>query len=232
VTRAGIVPLVRALLPLLFILPLAGCDNWPLYLNLPDPVPPSVQPAVMSAEEDDALGSDDVQDIGSLAIPGVLTIRGDAEACGFDLERELYPWPDHPLDTDGDGEIDLRAPQHQGWYDTAADVDLYGVRAGADAWLKVELTWDNSPVGGQNSPFRPDDAEGAWADESDLDVLILDWDGEAPIRVVSDAGFTLSHPEVTPQWLGLDAGQQVAFAVGCHHGLPSAYELTLTFQSP
>lgn len=221
---------VRWFLPALVLL--AGCSNWPLYLNLPDPVPPTVEPVSLSVVEDDALLPSEVQDLGSVAVPAELTLTGTAEACGFDLDRDVYPWPEQPLDTDGDGEIDTTAPAHQGWYATDADVDLFGLRAGAEAWMAVELTWTNAPPLGGNAPYRPDDADGEWADETDLDLLVLDWSGDAPVRIASDAGFTLDHPEVTPQWLGLGVGEQVAFAVGCHHGQPSDYEIRITLQAP
>lgn len=216
-----------AIFAALALLPLTGCDNWPLHAHLPDPVEdPIVVPYTEDVVEDSALPVDALQDLGTFTAPSTLTISGTAESCGWDAAAEWPVWPEHPVDTDGDGVTDATQPWYAGWY--AGDQDRFGIELDGGAWVTAELTWDNPPDGGENAPYTPPDA-GPWQDESDLDVVIFDGDVEGIVR---EAGFSRSHPERSGGPLVLASGEGLAFVVGCHHGHAAAYTLIVELAAP
>lgn len=220
---------MRAALLTAVLLTLAGCEGWPLYLNLPPPERPVVEPTVVSFVEDAGLGPGDVQDLGEVAVPAQITITGSVDSCGYDLEAEGPAWPSLPLDTDGDGLEDLTAPRHHGWF--TDDVDLFGFDFATGGWIDATLEWDRAP-NGENAPVDPADPDGAWASESDLDLLVLAWEGIEAGPVLNDQGVSLAHPEASAQLLRFEAGDSLAVGVACHHGLASSYRLRLDLILP
>ncbi len=208
---------------------LAGCEGWPLYAHLPDPSVSLPDPELRTVVEDATLGDDEVQDLGALSTPSIVTITGAADACGFDLDDASFDWPEHPVDLDGDGvEDDVAALQ--GWY--SGDVDLFGVTATDEGWLDVTLSWDLAPPGDLNAPYQPSDEDGAWADEADLDFVIFDSADGVIGAIRSDAGVTRRHPERSAQLLRLEAGEGAVIAVACHHEQPSDYTLEIDLGLP
>ena len=121
-------------------------------------------------------------------------------------------------------------PENSGWY--ATEVDVFQVAVASDADMFVALEWDNSPDGSANAPMNPDDTDGPWASESDLDFVLLGVVDGVLSDVVSDAGASLAYPPELPSAQRLLAGQSIAVAVGCHHGLPTTYSLTIDLRSP
>jgi len=221
----------RALPLLLAALPLPGCEDWPLYLHLPDATQPPPEPRRITFAEDPSLPEGELQDLGEFAAPLVATGTGDLYGCGFDPTLDWPAWPDHLIDLDGDGVADETGPWFSGWY--TGDVDSYGIGPLDDAWLDVSLSWDHSPDGGVNSPYRPAEPEGAWSTESDLDFVVLTVDESgASADVLSDSGFSTRHPEESGQVIPLEAGERVIVAVACHHAVPSAYALRLQLLEP
>ncbi len=217
----------RFLLPLAMVL-LVGCDGWPLYLNLPNPEPPNpeAERRDLTADPDAASGS--VQAIDPLTAPTIVSITGASDFCGFDATAPA-DWPSLPVDLNGDGVADETAPHHQGWYD--GDVDVFGVVAATDGWLHASLQWTGAPDGA-NQPIDLDDPDGPWSEETDLDLVVLDWDEQGTGAVLDDQGATLAVPEQTGQVIDLRAGEQVAVAVACHHGEGGGYALRLEFRLP
>ncbi len=205
-------------------LALSGCDNWPLYLNLPDPDVPIPTPTEHDYAEDPEASDDEVQAAGELTAPAILTITGEVDSCGYDAEAEEYTWPEHPVDENGDGQPDGFASL-SGWY--TGDVDQYGFDAATDGWLEVSLEWDNAPPGDSNAPWQPGDPEGDWATESDLDFVVLDG-----LIIVSDGGVGRDYPETSPQVLYVAEGESRTVIVGCHHEVPTAYTLSLHLRAP
>ena len=92
---------------------------------------------------------------------------------------------------------------------------------------RARLTWESAPPGDANAPHQPTEAEGAWADESDLDWVIFSVAGGAPDAVVSDVGFNSAYPQEGGGRLAVRPGEPLAIAVGCHHEVPTAYTLSL-----
>jgi hypothetical protein len=204
---------------------LSACDAWPLYKHL-DPVLPPVRVAVtINLLEDTTSGPGEVQELAAVPYPSLISINGTAGACGFDPESEQMQWPQHPS-----GGTTGEALQGQGWY--SGDVDYYSLGLTERGWLSIALEWDNAPPGEGNAPYRPDDEDGAWATESDLDFLVFTAESFAQDTIVNDDGFSLSFPEVLEHALVVDPTMRVIVAVACHHGLPSAYTLTLDLSSP
>ncbi len=205
---------------------LCGCDSWPLHAQLPDPYVPSVVvPLAEDVTEDQAVAEGALQDLGVLAAPTTLTITGDMDSCGWDDAAAWPVWPEHPVDTDGDGESDLDQPWYAGWY--TGDVDLFAIELGSAAWAGVELSWDNPPPDGVNAPYEPP-GPGPWDSESDLDFVLFDQDGAAPGEVIGENGFSRDHPESVGSPLVFAPGDRVVVAVGCHHGVPARYTLIVT----
>ncbi len=211
------------------LLLLAGCEGWPLYLNLPPPEVPVVEPAVLSFAEDAGLVPGDVQDLGDVAVPSQVTITGSVDSCGYDVDAAGPEWPAVPLDTDGDGLQDLVAPRNQGWF--TDDVDLFGFDVSTGGWLEARLEWDNSPDD-ENSPVDSADPDGPWSTESDLDLIVLAWEGIEAGPVLNDQGVSLAHPEQSAQLLRFEPGDALAVGVACHHGLASTYRLRLDLILP
>ncbi|MCP4870375.1 MAG: hypothetical protein GY898_16855 [Proteobacteria bacterium] len=204
-------------------LALGGCANWPLYSHLPDPDIPVPVPTETSYEEDLAVPNDQIQQVGTLAAPAILTITGSVDACGYDPEAVEFAWPEHPVDDDGDGQPDGFASL-TGWY--TGDIDLYGFDASTDGWLDASLEWANAPEGDLNAPWRPSEPDGDWAVESDLDFVVFD-DG----LISSDGGVSRAYPEESPQVLFVGSGTDRVVGVSCHHELPTDYTLTLYLRS-
>jgi hypothetical protein len=208
-----------SILALALGLALSGCDNWPLYLHLPDPDLPIPVPWSMDYAEDPAVPDDQVQDVGDLTPPAIVTITGRVETCGYDLAAEVYEWPQHASDANEDGQPD-GFEARSGWY--TGDLDLFGFEARGDGWLEASLEWTHAPSGGVNAPWRPAEPEGDWASESDLDFVVFDLG-----VIASDAGVSRAHPESTAQVLFIESGTDRVLGVACHHELPTDYVLTL-----
>lgn len=204
-------------------LALTGCDNWPLYSNLPDPDIEAPVPTESGFAEDPEVPNDQIQQVGTLTAPAILTITGAVDACGYDPEAVEFDWPEHPVDNDGDGQPDGFAAL-SGWY--TGDLDLYGFDADVDGWLDASLEWANAPSGDRNAPWRPSEPDGDWALESDLDFIVFD-DG----AISSDGGVSRAYPEATPQVLFIEAGSDRVVGVSCHHEVPTEYTLTLHLRS-
>ena len=220
----------RLLLALTALAPLAGCDAWPLHAHLPDPYEePIVVPYTEDVAEDVGVAEGSLQDLGSFTAPSTLTISGDVSSCGWDAAAEWPAWPDRPVDSDGDGVTDGEQPWYAGWY--AGDVDWYAVELDGGAWFDATMSWDNPPADGVNAPYQPPD-DGPWQTESDLDFVLFDRDGAAPGAVLREAGFSRDHPETSGGPLVLAGGDQLVVGVGCHHGVPAGYTLTITLAAP
>lgn len=191
-----------------WLLLLVGCEGWPLYAHLPSEQPDAVEPsnAVYDVE------GNGLQSLPVQTPPARVTVLGTAAACGWDADASA-PWPEGPVDLDGDGTADGIAARLDGWYD--GDVASFTLAADAPARLALSLTWDGAPDGA-NAPYRPDEPTGAWSQESDLDVVVRALDGDAPGAILLDAGVGRAVPEVTPPW-PLDAFEAVVVQVACHH---------------
>jgi hypothetical protein len=208
---------------------LASCENWPLYLHLPVDawIPPT--PEDLSMAEDPTRNGENPIDAGTLRLPSHLAATGAIDACGFDAAEDGPAWPDHALDADGDGVSEGTGPRYSGWY--LEDVDAWRFVADGPGWVSAQLSWENAPASGQNAPYRPNEPAGAWATETDLDVLVaVVVDGVTTL--VEDAGFSASHPETTPTWVPIEDGETYEVLVACHHGLGSAYALDLRLDRP
>lgn len=206
-----------------------ACDTWPLHAHLPEPWEPTiVVPYAEDVLEDATLDDGELQDLGAFTAPSTLTITGAVDSCGWDPTAPWPVWPDHPVDTDADGETSVEQPWASGWY--AGDVDLFALGIESAAWASAELTWDNPPPDGVNAPYEPP-GDGPWQTESDLDFVLFDRDGNTLGEIVGEHGFTRDHPESTGGPLVLSPGDQVVFAVGCHHGVVAGYTLTVTLDA-
>jgi hypothetical protein len=222
--RLGLLITTVVLVPLL-----AGCDDWPLYANLPDPYGEPLPVEQIEMGEDTSLGSEDVQALGTIAAPAHIVLTGDSESCGFDPDDDRFDWPEHPVDEDGDGVPDgTRAVS--GWF--SGDVDLFGFQAEGDLWLSASLEWANAPPGDANAPYQPTDAEGDWVTESDLDFVVLTLAGDVLTGIQSDAGFSADYPQETAGLLAVPAGGSLALAVACHHEVGSTYTLVVDLVRP
>ena len=219
--------MMRLLIPAAVLL-LSGCEGWPLYLNLPSPVPPTFDAERLDLAADPDAASGEVQDLGEITAPVLVSIAGASDFCGFDADADAE-WPERPVDVNGDGVADEMAPHHHGWYD--GDVDVFGVEAANDGWLHATLQWTNAPDG-RNRPVDLDDPTGPWSEETDLDLVVLAWDEDGTGAVVDDQGASLDFPEVTGQVIDLNAGDRVAVAVACHHGEGGGYALRLELRVP
>ncbi len=220
------------LLPTLAVLlcALSGCENWPLYLHLPDPNPEPIPTENFDVDEDTGVEDGELQDLGEFVSPSQVVIRGSMDSCGFDINDHQYDWPLHPVDSNGDGEADTQASV-SGWY--SGDVDLYGVTADGEVWLSVTLEWDRAPLGGLNAPYRPASEDTTWEDETDLDFVVFSLDAAGDVvAMISDAGYSRDHPATTPQLLWVEDSERRGIAVGCHHEVPSGYTLTLDLLTP
>lgn len=216
-------------LVLLIAAPLAGCEDWPLYLNLPQeqPTPPENDYTLVDIEEDEA---EDLQVIDPVEPPTRVTASGSLGDCGFDLDADEYDWPLHPYDEDGDGVVDGEIAHYAGWY--TGEVDWYRLESTESTWVVVDLQWTNAPEAGRNAPVLPELPDGPWASESDLDFLVFEDDAGLPGAMISDVGFSARYPELSPYPLGLVGGEPVLVAVACHHALGSDYSLQLTVADP
>ncbi|MBN93169.1 MAG: hypothetical protein CL928_03740 [Deltaproteobacteria bacterium] len=217
---------------------LSGCDGWPLYVYMEDELPApdeAVAPELVELEEEaldtaDSDPEDELVPVPATLVPSITLVHGELGSCGYDNAASWPNWPEHPVDFDGDGVSDGSTASHQGWY--AAEVDVFQVAVSTDAELFVVLEWENSPSGGSNAPMIPDDSTAPWATESDLDFVLLSVVEGQLDRVVADAGVSLDYPQQL--WAGqpIPAGESLAVAVGCHHGLPTSYSLTLELRTP
>lgn len=216
----------RTLAPVLALLcwPLAGCENWPLYLHLPDPFEEPPPTTELDLAEDTELADDEVQDLGSIPPSTRLTIEGESTACGFDPEDDRFDWPEQPVDLDGDGEADA-VGAIEGWY--AGDVDIYGLASGGEGWLAIVLDWENAPEADANAPYQPADEDGAWSTETDLDFVVFGLESGVVAGILSDVGFSPAYPQQTTGLIRLADGEGLAVAVACHHAVASPYTLVL-----
>jgi hypothetical protein len=204
---------------------LCACENWPLYAHLPDPAiePPEI--VTIDLVEEALPEGAAFQALGSTGIARRYIVRGTAESCGFDPAAAGMQWPEHPVDADGDGVAESTASR-SGWY--SGDLDVYALLADVPLRLTGELTWDQAPESGVNFPYRPDEPAGPWAAESDLDLWMFTLvPADETEALVSDEGVSRSHPETMPAGIVLQVGESGAVGVACHHGLASAYQLTL-----
>jgi len=202
-----------------------GCDAWPLYAHLPDPGAERGTIETIAVEEDPTASE---QSLGLLEEPRRFVISGTSDSCGFDLAGVGPSFPQHPVDGDGDG-VSESARGRVGWY--SGDVDLFVFEARAGFRVTAELRWTEAPATGTNAPYRPGEADGAWAEESDLDLWILRSPGAEGLgSLVGDEGVSRRHPEQASAGVVLRAGETAGFGVACHHAVPSSYELTLLAQ--
>jgi hypothetical protein len=204
---------------------LCACEDWPLYDYLPDPQTERPEIVTIEVSEEPTPAGAAFQSLGRVGTPQRYVVAGAAESCGFDPSAEGPQWPDHPVDADGDG-IAESSRSRSGWY--IGDLDVYGLLADVPLRLTAELTWSLAPESGVNAPYRPDDPAGPWATESDLDL----WMYRLPLAnetaaLGGDEGVSRAHPETLPAGIVLQAGESGAVGVVCHHGLTSAYQLTL-----
>ena len=219
----------RVLLALAAVSMLSACDTWPLHAHLPDPYEePLVVPFNSDVAEDVNVAEGDLQDLGQFIAPSTITISGELDSCGWDGAAEWPAWPEHPVDIDGDGQADIDRPWSAGWF--TGDVDQYAIELDGGAWVWASMTWENAPADGLNAPYQPP-GPGPWQDESDLDLLLFDRDGDAADQIVGEGGFGREHPATTGADLVLSSGDELVFAVGCHHGVPSTYSLTVTLDA-
>lgn len=219
--------MLRLMIPAAIVL-MSGCEGWPLYLNLPAPAAPTFDAERMDLAADPDIASGQVQGIGLVTPPTIVSIAGASDFCGFDPQGDA-DWPERPVDTNGDGIADESAPHHQGWYD--GDVDVFGLEAAGDGWLHASLQWTNAPDG-RNRPVNLDDPTGPWSEETDLDLVVLEWEDDGTRIVLDDQGASLDFPEETGQVIDLAAGDRVALAVACHHGEGGGYALRLELRVP
>lgn len=205
---------------------LAACDDWPLYQSLEPERPRAPVQIVLNLLEDTTLGENEVQEIAPLpAYPAMVQIRGAIDSCGFDAQSDEYEWPEHQSE-DGDGNV----LQAHGWY--MGGVDFFSFSLNQRGWVSIQLEWDNLPLSAANAPFLPDDEDGAWRAETDLDFVVFETSSLAAGIILNDDGFSLSYPESVDHHLAMDPAMPLIVAVGCHHQLPSGYTLSLDFSSP
>ena len=217
----------------------SACDDWPLYAHIGEDLLSGDdlvgEPELVEFEEEalqnaDSDPTDELVPVPATQVPSITQVHGELGACGYDDASAWPIWPRHPVDSDGDGVADGSTASHQGWY--SAEVDVFQIAASTDADLFVVLEWDNSPEGGSNAPMLPGDATAPWASESDLDFVVLDVeDGELGV-VLRDVGVSLAYPQQLWTARRMLAGESLALAVGCHHGLPTGYSLAIELRSP
>ena len=159
-------------------------------------------------------------------------VSGRVGACGFDEEAVWPDWPSYPSDGDDDDDDDDEEEEwsRSGWY--SGDVDIYSLSADFDAIVSVALRWENAPVGGSNSPYRPDDSSAGWTQESDLDFVLFSMGEQGLGDVITDLGSTTQHPESVSNILYLSEGVALGVVVACHHELPTDYSLELEVVGP
>jgi len=205
-----------------------GCDNWPLYAHLPDPASERSEVPTTEMTEDGSVPEGTPQSLGSFAQPARFRVAGSADECGFDASGSGPSWPQHPVDSDGDG-LSESAREGTGWY--SGDVDLFTVTAEADLRLSVRLSWTLAPDGGQNAPYRPDAPEEAWASQSDLDVFVFESSEGGELTAIShDEGVSRNSPEQIAPSLVLRGGGALVVGVACHHAVASEYQLDVLAQ--
>ncbi len=211
------------------LLAVVGCDQWPLYLHLPvDVWTPPVATELSAAEEPGRDPSLPIEG-GELVPPCHVQTTGAIEVCGFDAHVDGPAWPVHPIDSDGDGVPESTGSRYAGWYNE--ELDLWTWVAAADGWLSAELGWENSPSSGTNAPFRPNEPEGDWTMESDLDLIVARVEGEELV-LIDDSGFSSTHPESTTQLLAVAEGTTIALLVAYHHAVGSACSLSIRLDVP
>ncbi len=211
--------------PLALALLLAsGCEGWPRYLYEGVEAETTVDERLV-AFENEALDSEAIQFVGEVSAGTQILLYGYASSCGYDPDADGPDWPEHPWDEDGDGIPDGTIEFNSGWF--TGDVDWFGVTLLDEVTVSGELTWDNRPGGESNAPYQPDDPEGDWTTESDLDLVLFDVQGTARI-LINESAVSNDYPEVLRSPSRLDAGSQLAVAVGCHHQLPTDYAVSLT----
>lgn len=204
---------------------LLGCEDWPLYLNLPeeDFSPPA--PVLVEVSEDPAQPEGSPQSLGSPDLPARIVLSGSSDPCGYDTEAPGPDWPVHAYDGDGDGIADGKAPSSQGWF--SGDVDWFSIEASADLWFRTALSWSEAPASGLNAPWDPLDT--ADPTESDVDVLLVSPSGD--LNIVDDRGASRESPETVPD-LPLPEGEAIGVLVACHHGLATAWTLEIELSLP
>jgi hypothetical protein len=177
--------------------------------------------------EDESLDIETIQDLGTLEPGTEVLFFGFMSHCAYDDEAGWPQWPLHDFDTDNDGIPDTQITYNAGWY--AGDVDWIGLTPAADGRLEAKAEWTNSPSGGTNAAYKPDEPDGLWASESDLDLVVFDTSG-AQREVVNESGISNSYPQtlLNPGILVADA--PVALAIGCHHATPTDYDLRLVIR--
>lgn len=213
--------------PLFFLLLTGvGCDVWPLYAHLPDPGTERRTVETVAVKEQPASMD---QSLGSLGEARRFVISGRADSCGFDSAGTGPSFPQHPIDDDGDG-VAESSRARVGWY--SGDVDLFVVDALVGLRITAELRWTEAPAVGTNAPYRPEESDGAWSQESDLDLwMLLSPRADELGSLVGDDGVSRRHPEEASAGIVVPPGESAGIGVACHHGLPSSYELTVLAQT-
>lgn len=217
---------LRQTLSLALLLTVASaCQSWPLYAHLPDPGTEPTEIRTVSVTEVTTTAEEPYQSLGAVGQARRFVISGVSESCAFDPDAAGPAFPQHPVDADGDG-VAESSRARVGWY--TGDVDLYLLQAEVALRVTAALRWAEAPGAEGNTPYLPDQASGAWAAESDLDLWV-----EAPLvpggtaTLVGDEGISRNYPEVLQAGVVLQAGESAVFGVACHHAVPSDYELTL-----
>ena len=203
---------------------LGGCGGWPLYLHLPDPAQPPVEPVAMAIDEAEETDQDSPQSIEVPSEPVDITISGRVESCGYDDSSVGPTWLGHPFDADGDGEPETTRSR-SGWY--SGDIDLYWLRLESAARVGGTLLWTDAPETGENAPFLPAEPEAAWSSESDLDFWVVVVDEAGSGVILSESGVSRRSPEDLQGGVVFDGSSQVLVGVACHHERAADYQLSL-----
>ncbi len=201
-----------------------GCAEWPRYLHMEEDDPFADIVRRITVFEDESLDGDTLQDLGIVDRGTEVLFSGFLTRCGYDEEAAWPVWPLHDFDTDNDGVPDTQIAYHSGWY--AGDVDWIGFTPGDDGRLDATLEWVNRPAGESNATYQPEDPEGAWAEESDLDLVLFDVAGTERF-VANESGISTAYPQQLVNPGSLTAESPVAVAIGCHHNVPTDFDLRL-----
>ncbi len=216
-TRWNCIPLTLA--AALLLLGLSGCAEWPRYLHMGDDDDAVTEQLVVF--EDESLGLDTIQDLGTIYSGTEILFYGYLTACGYDDDAA---WPDWPLhDVDG-SEIPLNA----GWF--TEDVDWIGFTVSADAELQGTLEWFQRPAGSINATYKPNEPEATWAAESNLDLVVFALEGTNERRVFNETGISNAYPEELTNPPAFLAGDRVAMTIACRHNLATDYDLRVLIQ--
>lgn len=203
---------------------LVGCDGWPRYLYEGLETEGAVESRLVTFENE-GLQGDVIQHAGDVSAGTELVFFGYLDSCGYDEDADDPGWPEHAWDEDGDGVPDDQVTYHSGWF--TGDVDWFGFTLVQDASLQGSLAWDMRPPGDTNAPYDEHDLEGAWTQESNLDLVLFEVEGTARM-LIDETAVSDGYPEALAAPVRLPAGSRVAFAVGCRYALATDYEVVLT----